>query len=345
MKKRGKNKSAKPRAASISDDHKVRVAPGFARPAALRQSRVLVVGDVMLDRYWFGEVGRISPEAPVPVVKVSRTEERPGGAANVARNAAALGSSVSLLSVVGRDEAGTSLKRLLRRDRIKAQLHTDTGLKTTIKLRVIGRQQQLVRVDFETPPSHEVLASKLRDFGGLLRTTDAVILSDYGKGGLTHIVNMIRMARAAGKPVLVDPKGDDYSRYRGATLVTPNLTEFRQVAGSWKTEADLTRKAHALMRRLQLEALLITRSEEGMTLYRRRTRVHVPAQTREVYDVSGAGDTVIATLGVMLASGVDFGEAVRIANRAAGIVVGKFGTAVVSPEELFIKGSGAVGEG
>ena len=174
----------------------MRISGGFSEPAALRKSRVLVVGDVMLDRYWFGEVGRISPEAPVPVVKVSRTEERPGGAGNVARNAAALGANVSLLSVVGRDEAGASLRRLLRHDRVQAQLHADKGLKTTIKLRVIGRQQQLVRVDFEAPPSHEVLASKLRDFAGLLRTTDAVILSDYGKGGLTHIVNMIRMARA-----------------------------------------------------------------------------------------------------------------------------------------------------
>ena len=303
--------------------------------AALRQVRLLVVGDVMLDRYWFGEVGRISPEAPVPIVKVDRTEERPGGAANVARNAAALGANVSLLSVVGRDEAGTTLRRLLRQSRISAQLHTDRGLKTTIKLRVIGRHQQLVRIDFETPPSHEALASKLRDFRRLLRGADAVVLSDYGKGGLTHIVNMIRMARAAGKPVLVDPKGEDYARYRGATLITPNLAEFREVAGGWKNEADLTRRARVLMTRLGVGALLLTRSEEGMTLYRRNARVHVPAQAREVFDVSGAGDTVIATVGVMLALGLDLAEAVRYANRAAGIVVGKFGTAVVTPAELF----------
>ena len=301
----------------------------------LRGARVLVVGDVMLDRYWFGEVSRISPEAPVPVVKVERVEERPGGAANVARNAAALGAHVSLLSVVGRDEAGSSLRRLLKRDRIISKLHTDRGLKTTVKLRVIGRRQQLVRLDFETPPSHEALASKLRDFRQLLRRVDTVILSDYGKGGLTHIVNMIRMARAAGKAVLVDPKGDDYSRYRGATLITPNRAEFREVAGGWKSEGELTRKARELMRRLQVRAMLITRSEEGMTLYRAGERLHVPAQAREVYDVSGAGDTVIATLGVMLAAGVDLDEAVRLANRAAGIVVGKFGTAVVRPDELF----------
>lgn len=297
--------------------------------------RVLVVGDVMLDRYWFGDVGRISPEAPVPVVKIDRVEERPGGAANVARNAAALAAEVSLLSVIGRDEAGSTLRRLLRRDRISAQLQTDRALHTTIKLRVIGRQQQLVRIDFETPPSHEALASKLRDFRSLLASTNVVVLSDYGKGGLAHIAEMIRMARAAGKPVLVDPKGEDYSRYKGASLLTPNRSEFRAVAGSWRNEAELTRKANRLMRSLRIGALLITRSEEGMTLYRPGSRLHVPAQAREVFDVSGAGDTVIATLGVMVARGVDMDEAVRLANRAAGIVVGKFGTAVVTPQELF----------
>jgi D-glycero-beta-D-manno-heptose-7-phosphate kinase len=200
---------------------------------------------------------------------------------------------------------------------------------------VIGRRQQLVRVDFETTPGHEALASKLRDFQRLLRGMDVVILSDYGKGGLTHIVNMIRMAREAGKAVLVDPKGDDYSRYRGASLITPNRAEFRDVAGSWKSEGELTRKANELMRRLRIGALLLTRSEEGMTLYRPGIRVHVPAQTREVFDVSGAGDTVIATVAVMLAGGFALDEAVKLANRAAGIVVGKFGTAVVRPEELF----------
>jgi rfaE bifunctional protein kinase chain/domain len=303
----------------------------------LRKARVLVVGDVMLDRYWFGDVGRISPEAPVPVVKIDRVEERPGGAANVARNAAALGADVSLLSVVGRDEAGSALRRLLRREHITTQLHTDAGVQTTVKLRVIGRRQQLVRVDFEAPPGHEALVSKLRDFEKLLPSIDAVILSDYGKGGLTHIVKMIRMAREAGKTVLVDPKGDDYSRYRGASLITPNRAEFREVAGSWKSETELTRKANDLIRRLHIGALLITRSEEGMTLYVPGSRFHVPAQAREVYDVSGAGDTVIATVGVMLGSGAALDEAVRLANRAAGIVVGKFGTAVVRPEELFVR--------
>jgi D-glycero-beta-D-manno-heptose-7-phosphate kinase len=244
---------------------------------------------------------------------------------------------VNLLSVVGRDEPGRSLRKLLRRERIAAHLQTDASLHTTVKLRVIGRRQQLVRIDFETPPSHEALASKLRDFQRLVGAMDAVILSDYGKGGLTHILKMIRMAREAGKPVLVDPKGEDFSRYRGASLITPNRAEFRQVAGAWKNEAELTRKANELVRRLRVGALLLTRSEEGMTLYRPAGRLHIPAQAREVYDVSGAGDTVIATVGAMLGSGADLEHAVRIANRAAGIVVGKFGTAVVHPEELFAK--------
>ncbi len=306
--------------------------------AVFKRARVLVVGDVMLDRYWFGNVARISPEAPVPVVHVTRSEERPGGAANVARNAAALGAHVTLLSVVGRDEAGAQLTKLLKRDKVAARLYRDSGIATTVKLRVIGRQQQLLRVDFETAPGHEVLAAKLREYRRLLRTHDLVILSDYGKGGLAHIETMIAAARKSGKPVLADPKGDDFKRYRGATVLTPNRSEFYQVAGHARNEADFTTRAQKLRRALLLDALLVTRSEEGMTLYRSSTvggRLHVPTQAREVYDVSGAGDTVIATLGVALASGLPMVDAVRIANRAAGIVVGKFGTAVVDPQDLF----------
>jgi rfaE bifunctional protein kinase chain/domain len=301
----------------------------------VKRARLLVVGDVMLDRYWFGDVSRISPEAPVPVVRVVRTEERLGGAANVARNIAAIGAAAGLLSVVGEDEAAGCIQALLKADGIDAQLHRDPGLATTIKLRVIGRQQQLLRIDFETEPGHDVLMSKLADFEARLKNVDLIILSDYGKGGLKHIERMIEAARAAGKSVLVDPKGDDYSRYRGATLITPNLSEFREVAGRWKSEDDLTERAMKLRRELGLDALLITRSEEGMTLYREGGRFHVPAVAREVYDVSGAGDTVIAILGVMLAAGAGFAEAVQLANKAAGIVVGKLGTAVVHPEELF----------
>jgi rfaE bifunctional protein kinase chain/domain len=309
-----------------------------AAAAAFAHARVLVVGDVMLDRYWFGTVARISPEAPVPVVHVQRIEERPGGAANVARNAAALGAKVTLLSVVGRDEAGMQLAKLLRRDQVIARLHRDAGISTTVKLRVIGRQQQLLRADFETAPGHEVLAAKLREYRLLLRSHDVVILSDYGKGGLAHIGTMIAAARRTGKHVLVDPKGEEFTRYRGATMLTPNRNEFQQVAGRARNEADFTLRAQKLRRALGLSALLVTRSEEGMTLYRDSKsggRMHVPTQAREVYDVSGAGDTVIAALGVALASGLPLDQAVRIANRAAGIVVGKFGTATVRPSELF----------
>jgi rfaE bifunctional protein kinase chain/domain len=298
-------------------------------------ARILVVGDVMLDRYWFGDVNRISPEAPVPVLKVDRVEERPGGAANVARNIAALGAQSTLLSVVGNDEAGACLEKLLNKhDNLTALLHRDNSISTIIKLRAIARHQQLLRIDFETPPSHEVLHAKLAEFHEQLPLADVVILSDYGKGGLAHIAEMIQSARAAGKPVLVDPKGDDYARYSGATLLTPNRSEFREVAGSWKSEAELNTKAEKLRTELQLEALLVTRSEDGMSLYLANEVVHEPAQSREVFDVSGAGDTVIATLAVMLASGADLSDAMRIANRAAGIVVGKLGTAVVSRDEI-----------
>jgi D-glycero-beta-D-manno-heptose-7-phosphate kinase len=305
------------------------------RREAITKARVLVVGDVMLDRYWFGDVSRISPEAPVPVVRIGRREERLGGAANVARNVASIGAQARLLSVVGQDEAGDCVEQLLKADGIRAQLHRDPGLSTTIKLRVIGRQQQLLRIDFETEPGQEVLSSKLADFESSLPDVDLVIMSDYGKGGLKHVERMIEQARAAGKPVLVDPKGDDYSRYRGATAITPNRAEFREVAGRWKSEDDLTERAQKLRKELSLEALLVTRSEEGMTLYREGDRVHVGTVAREVFDVSGAGDTVIAVLGALLAAGSDLSEAVQYANRAAGIVVGKLGTAVVHPDELF----------
>jgi rfaE bifunctional protein kinase chain/domain len=297
-------------------------------------TRILVVGDVMLDRYWFGEVSRISPEAPVPVVKVERVEERPGGAANVARNVAALGAGAALLSVVGADEAGRTLTELVESAGIDASLHEDPQLSTTVKLRVLGRQQQLLRIDFENWPTHEVLRAKLAEYERRLPDCDAVILSDYGKGGLTHIGDMIRLARAAGKPVLVDPKGEDYSRYAGATVITPNRSELREVVGRWKDDAELADKAQRLRVELKLDALLVTRSEDGMSLFRDAGEAHEAALAREVYDVSGAGDTVIATLAVMLASGLDMAAAMRVANRAAGIVVGKLGTATCSLEEL-----------
>ena len=296
--------------------------------------RLLIVGDVMLDRYWFGDVSRISPEAPVPIVKVERSEERPGGAANVARNAAALGAQVSLLALVGNDEAGVTLKRLMSECGIDASLHIDDAVDTTVKLRVVGRQQQLLRIDFETTPSHEALRAKLSEFAQRLPGCDAVVFSDYGKGGLTHIAEMIALARAAGKIVLVDPKGDDYASYAGATVITPNRSEMREVVGRWKDDQELERKANALRAELALQALLVTRSEEGMTLFHAGGTVHEKAVAREVFDVSGAGDTVIATLAVMLANGTDWQQAIHVANVAAGVVVGKLGTAVVTRAEL-----------
>jgi len=304
-------------------------------PEDLARARVLVVGDVMLDRYWFGSAERISPEAPVPVVRVGRTEERLGGAANVARNITSLGSQAGLLSVVGDDEAGRSIARLLEADNIRSYLHVDATLPTTVKLRIVAQRQQLARVDFESAPEAEVLEAHLGQFGSLLQYFDLVILSDYGKGGLTHIGRMIHMARAAGLPVLVDPKGDDYARYAGATVLTPNKAELREVVGRWTSEADLTRRAQALREKLGLDALLLTRSEEGMTLFTAGDAWSISTQAREVFDVSGAGDTVIAVLGTMLALGRPLREAVATANRAGGIVVGKLGTATASYAELF----------
>jgi rfaE bifunctional protein kinase chain/domain len=299
-----------------------------------RKARVLVVGDVMLDRYWFGDVSRISPEAPVPVVRFRNQEERLGGAANVANNCAQLGARTRLLSVTGADEAGDRLAQLAADAGIKASLHRDPRNPTTVKLRVLSKQQ-LLRIDFETAPSMEVLASKLADFKAALPDCNLVILSDYGKGGLAHIAKMIGLARAAGKRVLVDPKGDDWSRYRGAHLVTPNRKELADVVGSWKSERDLERRVRRLRAQLGLDALLLTRGHEGMSLYSKRRPVHVKAEAREVFDVSGAGDTVIAALGTMLASGVRLEQAMRIANRAGGIKVAKLGTAVVTRKELF----------
>lgn len=301
----------------------------------LSHARILVVGDVMLDRYWFGDVARISPEAPVPVVKVHKQEARLGGAANVARNAASLGVHTTLLSVVGQDEAGSQITQLLTEAGVQANLHSDASIDTIIKLRVIGRQQQLLRIDFETPPSDAVLADKLANFHTLIADYDLVILSDYGKGSLTHIAAMIAAANAHNIPVLVDPKGDDYARYQYASVLTPNLSEFRAVAGSWRDEDEFRAKAEALRVHLNLQALLVTRSEAGMTLFTASGVYHQATLAREVFDVSGAGDTVIATLGAMLAAGEALPAAMAWANRAAGIVVAKLGTAVVLPEELW----------
>jgi rfaE bifunctional protein kinase chain/domain len=301
----------------------------------LLAARVLVVGDVMLDRYWYGAVERISPEAPVPVVRVTREDERIGGAANVAYNLVTLGAQSSLLTVVGDDEASRKLEALLTHTGIQTFFGHDAQLKTTVKLRVIGRQQQLLRLDFENTPKTEVLATQSATFMELLPRHDAVLFSDYGKGGLAHISDMIERARAVGKPILIDPKGADYSRYHGATLITPNRAELQQVIGAWQDEASLQAKVQNLRRQLGLQAVLLTRSEEGMTLFDADGQLSVSAQAREVFDVTGAGDTVIATMAALGAAGMSLRAALPLANRAGGLVVGKFGTATVSYEELF----------
>lgn len=298
-------------------------------------ARVLVVGDVMLDRYWYGAVDRISPEAPVPIVRITREEERNGGAANVAYNVVTLGAQASLLTVVGDDEASHKLEALVAQTGIRTHFGRDAELKTTVKLRVIGRQQQLLRLDFENIPKSEILATQTAAFERLLPEHDAVLFSDYGKGGLAHVSDMIARARALGKPILIDPKGSDFSRYQYASVITPNRAELQQVIGAWNSEDELRAKAHALRAQLHLDALLLTRSEEGMTLFDAQGELHVSAQAREVFDVTGAGDTVIATMATLVAAGVSLRDALPVANRAGGVVVGKFGTATVSYEELF----------
>ena len=306
---------------------------------SLAQARVLVVGDAMLDRYWFGSVERISPEAPVPVVRVTREEERMGGAANVSLNVKTLGAQATLMTVVGDDEPARKLRLLLEQAGITALLGSDPKLYTIVKLRVIGRAQQLIRIDFENQPDHEVLSTMLNDYEQVLPEYGAVLFSDYGKGGLEHIPTMIAHARQQGKPVLVDPKGSDYSRYAGASVITPNRAELAQVIGAWSSEAQLHERVANLRAAHRVDALLLTRSEDGMSLFdgdpQNQGHVQVPAQAREVFDVTGAGDTVIATLAALLAAGLSLRAAMPIANRAGGIVVGKFGTASVSYEELF----------
>lgn len=302
---------------------------------ALSNAKILVVGDVMLDRYWYGSVDRISPEAPVPIVQVDKEEDRIGAAANVAFNVVSLGAQASLLSVIGMDAVGQELKHLIAQSGIEGHLHFDQEMKTTVKLRVIGRHQQLIRIDFESPPQREVLASLTDLFSQLLPSHDCILFSDYGKGGLAHVSNMISLAKAANKTVLIDPKGKDYSKYAGADLITPNKSELIAVIGAWKTEQELAEKAQNLRHLLQLKNLLLTRSEEGMTLFDEQGSLHVAAQAREVFDVTGAGDTVIATLASLVGSGLSIREAVPLANKAGGIVVGKFGTATISYQELF----------
>jgi rfaE bifunctional protein kinase chain/domain len=296
--------------------------------------RVLIVGDVMLDEYWFGDVRRISPEAPVPIVHVTRSDERPGGAANVARNVVSLGAQATLLSVVGADSTADRLRTALDGAGVKHQFNVDPAIRTTLKLRLIGQNQQMLRVDFEEVPSHESLAAKRADFEAIVTSADIVILSDYGKGALHRIEELIAIARRQGKIVLVDPKGRDYQRYAGATAVTPNRAELSDAVGGWSDVAEMDSKAEALRIRLGLDALLLTMSEQGMKLYREGHTLHQPARASEVFDVSGAGDTMIAGIAVMLGGGQSWEDAVAFANTAAGIAVGKLGTSTVDLDEV-----------
>lgn len=299
------------------------------------KAQVLVVGDLMLDRYWQGPTSRISPEAPVPVVKVEQHEDRPGGAANVALNVTALGAGVSLVGLVGKDEAGKALEKQLQSARVHCAFSVTESEPTITKLRVISRHQQLIRLDFEEPFSHDYSDAITEATSPLLSNVGVLVLSDYGKGTLSDCQQLIAEAKAQNVRVLVDPKGSDFARYRGATLLTPNLSEFETIVGHCKTEDELVSRGQALAKELDLDALLVTRSEQGMTLIRAdREELHFPARAREVFDVTGAGDTVISTLAAALAAGEDLPNAVALSNIAASIVVGKLGTAAISAPEL-----------
>lgn len=303
--------------------------PNFAN------ARVLVVGDVMLDRYWSGPTSRISPEAPVPVVKVSDIEDRAGGAGNVALNIASLTAQAQLMGLVGQDENAQVLTNTLNHHQIKTQFTAIDSHPTITKLRVLSRHQQLIRLDFEES-FHDVDNSAMLDqFKSQVSACDVVVLSDYGKGALHNIEAFIEVAKQAGKAIFIDPKGNDFKRYAGATLITPNMSEFEQVVGPCKDEADIVSKGFELLETVGLDALLVTRSEKGMTLFQKGEQpVHLAATAREVYDVTGAGDTVISVLAAAYAAGSPLAEATALANTAAALVVAKLGTATVSLAEL-----------
>lgn len=298
-------------------------------------AHVLVLGDVMLDRYWMGDTSRISPEAPVPVVKVGDIEERAGGAGNVAINIAALGANASVVGLTGKDDAANSLVKLMEQAGVDSHFSQDATHATVTKLRVLSRNQQLIRLDFEDGFPNNNNEQLLEIFNKQISNVGAVILSDYGKGTLQDCQSFIQQASAHQIPVLVDPKGSDFSKYKGATIITPNLSEFEEVVGHCKTDEDIVTKGTSLLEDLNLSALLITRSEKGMTLLQRdKEAIHLPTRAREVYDVTGAGDTVISVLAASLAAGVDLAEATMLSNLGAGVVVNKIGTATVSQDEL-----------
>jgi rfaE bifunctional protein kinase chain/domain len=302
---------------------------------SIASRKILVVGDVMLDKYWFGKVNRISGEAPVPIVHVDHEELRLGGAANVALNVKTLGANVTLITVVGKDNAAENLRDLIDGKKIKTYFSEDPNMETIVKLRIISQNQQMLRLDFEREPDIEVMNVMVQQFNELVADHDVVVFSDYGKGGLTHIPKMIHMAKKAGKFVLIDPKGSDWLRYSEASIITPNIFELTQVVGPWSCESQLRDKVNAIMQKFNFENLLLTRSKDGMTLFEPDSMISIPSEAREVADVSGAGDTVIATLAAMIACHLDLSQSMRIANKAAGHVVARFGTASVSFDELF----------
>lgn len=299
------------------------------------QARVLVVGDLMLDRYWSGPTGRISPEAPVPVVKIDNNEDRPGGAANVALNIASLGAQVTLSGITGDDSESKALDTSLSSMDVICKFSQNPSVPTITKLRVLSRNQQLLRLDFEQS-LHQIDKTELQSLVEQnICQHHLLLLSDYDKGTLSNVSELIAIANKNGVPVLVDPKGSDFEKYRGATLITPNLSEFEAVVGPCADEAELVAKGKQLLIDLELTALLVTRSEQGMTLIRAdHEELHLPTQAQEVYDVTGAGDTVIATLALAIAAGSSYAEASALANIAAGIVVGKLGTSTVSEVEI-----------
>ena len=308
----------------------------FLKKAA--SARVLVVGDAMLDRYWFGDVSRISPEAPVPVMAITDNEERAGGAANVACNISALGAACNLISVVGNDDASKALERLLAERGVTAAFIHDANHVTTVKLRLLSRNQQLLRADFEQKPDDVFIVEAMKRYEEQLESADIVLLSDYGKGVLRDVDLMIDLAKAKGLKVLIDPKGRDFSRYRGASLITPNRHEFEDVVGPCSSLENMAIKASELLKTIDVESLLITLSDKGMALFDKEGMVfHQKARAREVFDVSGAGDTVIGAMAAMLAAGADYQNAVHIANAAAAIVVGKLGVATASADEIMIE--------
>jgi rfaE bifunctional protein kinase chain/domain len=297
--------------------------------------RVLVVGDTMLDRYWTGTVDRISPEAPVPVVNVQQVEERAGGAGNVAANIASLGAGSQLLSFVGDDDAGRRVNSILEMAGVDRHLHIDPKSRTTEKLRIVSRNQQLLRADFEDRPDSDLLARSVTDFKELLNGTDVVVISDYGKGGLANVVEMIGVAKERGVPVVVDPKGRDFTRYFDATMVTPNRQEFESITGVAANSPKFAQAAAELVESAGLEGLLVTLGPDGMILFLANGDViRQEARVREVYDVSGAGDTVVAVIAVAIGLKLDWTLSLELATRGASAVVGRFGTSVVKLADL-----------